>query len=115
MELPLSDYGVQPAQGAGTDPDDEEEEEALTQDPFTIGTLGPGRPAPAHGLLGVQVGADHQTANTGRKAGKDREQRKASPFKQLEDLPCWGPGCHPWSGPEIPQAAGCNQKKKNKS
>ena len=45
-ELPLSDCGFRPARGPwDVTPDEEEEEEALTQDPFTTSTLGPGRPS----------------------------------------------------------------------
>lgn len=73
MELPPEDYGAQPPRASGLTPDDEEEEEALTQDPFTTVRSGLDGQAPAlPGCWGVRVGADHQTADTQeRKAGKD--------------------------------------------
>lgn len=62
--------------------------------------------APARGLLGVRVGADHQTADTQeRKAGKDESNGKQVHSNGWRTFPAGGLGAIPGRGPEIPQAA----------
>lgn len=112
-ELPLSDYGVQPAQGLGLTPDVRRRRlsRRIHSQSARSGTDGP---APAHGLLGVQVGADHQTADTQERkaAGRTRAESKSIQTAGGPSLlGAWVPSV---GGPEIPQAAGCNQKEKQK-